>query len=73
MLLVSKPVENFRMHVFLILFLWLHSYKEFCHIPGVVPLSFHVDGAEFFRDAEYNVWSMSSILSSGDVPRSILV
>lgn len=26
-----------------------------------------MDGAEFFRDTEFNVWSVSSILSSGDV------
>jgi len=27
-----------------------------------------MDGAEFYRDAEYNVWSVSSILASGDDP-----
>jgi hypothetical protein len=43
-------------------------FRKKCLIPGTIPLSFHVDGAEFFRDAEYNVWSMSSILSGGDVP-----
>lgn len=26
-----------------------------------------MDGAEFYRDCEYNVWSMSSILAAGDV------
>jgi hypothetical protein len=26
-----------------------------------------MDGAEFYRDTEFNVWSMSSILSAGDV------
>lgn len=31
-----------------------------------------MDGAEFYRDCEYNVWSLSSVLSSGDVPRHFL-
>ena len=30
-------------------------------------MTFHNDGAEFFRDSEFHVWSMSSILTSGDV------
>ena len=39
---------------------------------GVIPVSFHMDGAEFYRDTEFNVWSMSSILSAGDVTLSFL-
>lgn len=27
-----------------------------------------MDGAEFYRDTEFNVWSMSSILAAGDAP-----
>lgn len=32
-----------------------------------IPLIFHVDGAEFYTNSEYLVWSFSSALSSGDV------
>lgn len=36
---------------------------------GLVPLSIHCDGAEFFRDSEFYVWSISSVLASGSVAR----
>ena len=69
MLLVYENTQ-LKHHVFL----WSYILqKNFWHIPGVVPLSFHVDGAEFFRDTEYNVWSMSSILSSSDFPGKMWV
>ena len=32
-------------------------------------MSLHCDGAEFYRDTEFYVWSVSSILSAGDAPR----
>ena len=35
---------------------------------GCVPITFHSDGAEFFRNSEYFVWSISSLLASGDEP-----
>ena len=34
---------------------------------GTVPFIFHVDGAEFYTNSEYLVWSFSSALTSGDV------
>lgn len=30
---------------------------------------FHLDGAEFYANSEYLVWSMGSALASGDVPQ----
>ena len=44
----------------------LYTYLEL--FWGIIPVTFHMDGAEFYRDAEYNVWSVSSILASGDDP-----
>ena len=35
--------------------------------PGLIPASFHVDGVEFFTNAEYVVWSMSSGIAIGNV------
>ena len=35
--------------------------------PGLIPASFHVDGVEFFTNAEYVVWSMSSGIALGNV------
>lgn len=33
---------------------------------GIIPLTFHCDGAEFFQNTEYMVWSCGSLLASGD-------
>lgn len=48
---------------------WVYV-KPLCPSPmipsGLIPLSVHCDGAEFYRDSEFYVWSLSSILSSGD-------
>ena len=35
-------------------------------LQGLLPMTFHVDGAEFYSNSEYVVWSMSSALASGD-------
>lgn len=34
---------------------------------GLVPFCLHLDGAEFFTNSEFNVWSLQSVLASGDV------
>lgn len=36
-------------------------------------MTMHMDGAEFYRDSEYNVWSLSSIMAQGDVSKQQLV
>ena len=46
--------------------------KRFCHrcpafIPGLLPMILHVDGAEFYTNTEFVVWSVQSAFSSGDV------
>lgn len=33
---------------------------------GLIPLVFHVDGAEFYSNCEYYVWSLGSVLASGE-------
>lgn len=39
---------------------------------GTIPFTFHVDGAEVYRDTEFNIWSCGSYLASGDVSSFIL-
>lgn len=40
---------------------------------GSIPLTFHCDGAEFYNETEYIVWSVGSFLATGiDVPRLFL-
>ena len=34
---------------------------------GLIPLVLHVDGAEFYSNSEYLVWSMASIFSQGQI------
>lgn len=36
---------------------------------GLIPTTFHVDGVEFFTNAEYVCWSMSSTLAAGNVSK----
>ena len=43
-----------------------------CNSPGTIPFTFHVDGAEVFRNTEYYVWSCGSFLATGDVSRPVL-
>jgi hypothetical protein len=43
-----------------------------CNSPGTIPFTFHVDGAEVFRNTEYYVWSCGSFLATGDVSRLVL-
>lgn len=34
--------------------------------PGLIPVLVHMDGAEFYSNSEYYVWSLSSLLASGE-------
>ena len=34
---------------------------------GLIPLVLHVDGAEFYANSEYYVWSLGSAFASGEV------
>lgn len=49
----------------------LHHYQVFQipleHSWGIIPVTLHCDGAEFFRNSEFLVWSFGSLLTSGDV------
>lgn len=36
-------------------------------VLGLLPIALHTDGAEFYSNSEYMVWSMSSILSTAHV------
>lgn len=41
---------------------------------GLVPISFHVDGAEFYNNSEFVVWSMSSAMCAhGDAARHCVI
>ena len=51
-----------------VLLLWYNNCMHLCPWgSGTIPFIFHVDGAEFYTNSEYLVWSFSSALSSGDV------
>ena len=39
------------------------------HCLGVIPATFHVDGVEFFSNAEFVVWSLSSGVASGNASK----
>ena len=64
-------------------FKWIHRhFKKFqllldphsthgCNSPGTIPFTFHVDGAEVYRDTEYYVWSCGSFLATGDVSKPV--
>ncbi|CAE7375107.1 nipblb [Symbiodinium sp. CCMP2592] len=41
-----------------------HPALESCDLSELVPLLVHFDGAEMYRNAEYNIWSFSSVFSS---------
>ena len=45
-------------------------FTGLCHpsIPGLIPIVLHVDGAEFYANSEYVVFSMGSILCEGVHP-----
>ena len=45
------------------------SKSQWKNGSGTVPISMHYDGAEFYRNCEYNVWSVSSMLAHGDDAR----
>ena len=46
------------------------SHKVTCQSDqGLIPTTFHVDGVEFFTNAEFVVWSMSSTLAAGNVSK----
>ena len=44
----------------------------FLNSQGTIPFTFHVDGAEVYRNTEYFVWSCGSFLATGDVSRQCL-
>ena len=54
---------------------WTPKWAFELHYPrgqngqGLIPTTFHVDGVEFFTNAEYVCWSMSSTLAAGNVPK----
>ncbi|CAJ1394202.1 unnamed protein product [Effrenium voratum] len=49
-----------------------HPALEECSDRGrLLPFSFHIDGAEFFRNSEFMVWSVSCALAAGDVKHEV--
>ncbi len=53
--------------------LWHFQFLVSHDTRGSIPLTFHCDGAEFYNDTEYIVWSVGSFLATGiDVPRLFL-
>lgn len=43
----------------------IHSFPRFGIQSGLIPLALHVDGAEFYANSEFLVWSISSIFPDG--------
>ena len=41
-----------------------HPALESCDLCDLLPLLVHFDGAEMYKNAEYNIWSFSSACSS---------
>ena len=41
-----------------------HPALESCDLCDLLPLLVHFDGAEMYKNAEYNIWSFSSAFSS---------
>ena len=41
-----------------------HPALDGCDVSKMVPLLIHFDGAEMYKNSEYNIWSFSSALSS---------
>ena len=36
------------------------------HCSGLIPLNIHMDGAEFYSNSEFNVWSIGSVFAWGE-------
>ena len=34
--------------------------------PGLLPINLHLDGAEFYSNSEFYVWSLGSVFPSGE-------
>lgn len=49
------------------LFLSLFLLTTELGTKGLIPVALHVDGAEFYSNSEYLVWSMASVLSEAHV------
>ena len=41
-----------------------HPALKSCDLSNMLPLLVHFDGAEMYKNAEYNIWSFSSAFSS---------
>lgn len=41
-----------------------HPALQNCKLSNMIPLLIHFDGAEMYKNSEYNIWSFSSALSS---------
>ena len=41
-----------------------HPALDGCDVSKMIPLLIHFDGAEMYKNSEYNIWSFSSALSS---------
>lgn len=41
-----------------------HPALDGCDLSKMIPLLIHFDGAEMYKNSEYNIWSFSSALSS---------
>ena len=48
---------------------FLYSHAVF---KGLIPIAFHVDGAEFYSNSEFYVWSIGSSFPTGEVSRKDL-
>ena len=46
----------------------MHPIMKSCEaLDSIIPLVFHIDGAESFRNVEAIIWSMSSVFCNGNV------
>lgn len=59
--LIMRGMVDFMLF-FMVTCSWGYDSKS-----GMLPLILHVDGAEFYSNSEYLVWSMSSVLSDSHV------
>lgn len=46
------------------------SFFHWWVFKGLIPIAFHIDGAEFYSNSEFYVWSIGSTFPTGDVSRN---
>ena len=55
-------------YTYIYIFRYVYCTYDMFHLPilGTLPLTLHVDGCEIYRNAEFIVWSWSSMIAHAD-------